>query len=143
MKTETKEVFITDDGREFTNRAEAEKHEKAEAAASAHRTYWHIAHNPDLTEGRGMYGSTYVKCEGVAPYNAEMLMQDYCFRTFGSPAAFVQGCALTPNWKLRQIDRDAFLQPRDARVGDYSHKAKTITLRPTLKSGLLEEDPAP
>lgn len=140
MRTETKAVFITDDGREFTSKAEAEKYEAAEAAASARRTYWHISHTPDLTEGRGMYGALYVQCEGVEPHNAEMLMQDYCFRSFGSPVAFVQGCAPMPNWKLSKSTKERFQQPINARVGDYSYKAKKVVLKPTLKPGLLEEE---
>lgn len=142
MRSETKEVFITDDGREFTDKSAAEKHETEETAKERRRTYWHVSHKPDLTEGRGMYGSLYVRCEEVEPYNAEMLMLDYCFRVLGSPVAFVQGCAPMPNWQLRKIESAAFHAPRDAKVGDYSHKAKSITLRPTLKPGLLEEVPA-
>lgn len=121
MRAEQREVYFADDGTMFDAEKACQEYEAEIAKRAKLTTYWRVTHNPDLTEGRGHYGALYIECYGPE-YDAEVWVSDWCYRTFGRPLAFVQGCAAIESWYLRKIDRDKFLSPSDQRVGDYSHK---------------------
>ena len=105
-------------------------------------TYWRVVHNPDLTEGRGYYGLTLIECYGNLHYCDDAFINDYCYRTFGRPIAFVQGCAPTENWKLFKIDEEKFSQKGQyAQVGDYKYDAKRIKIvMGNREEGLINEE---
>lgn len=98
-------------------------------------TYWRIINEPDLTEGRGHYGSIYVKVKVPQYTDPKLMLEDYCYRTFGRPVAFVQGCAPISNWSIHEIDRVKWLEGGEIRVGDYSYKSAKLE----LKMGAREE----
>ena len=120
MKTETREVYVADDGALFSDADACADHEKRIRDLAAKTSYWAVIHNPDLDEGRGYYGRNYIECFGPEG-EAELLVKDWCYRTYGSPAAFVQGCSLMENWSLARLDKGAWIAAKKARVGDCSY----------------------
>ncbi|CUJ01638.1 hypothetical protein [Achromobacter aegrifaciens] len=140
MKPINKLIYQADDGKIFQTAGECEKYE-ADIAARAKRTsYWRVSHNPDLTEGRGMYGSISLEVYGP-DYSADLWVRDWCFRTFGRPIAFVQGVSPMSNWTATQIDREAFMRGGEGRVGDSRTPGtrKRLVCGPR-ETGLIEED---
>ena len=135
MKTKTQKIYIADDGKEFTTQIECENYEAKLKEEEKTTSYWKIVNLPDLTEGRGHYGLIYVKVR-VGQYDSPKLMlEDFCYRTFGRPVAFIQGCSPIENWYIQQIDKAKWLEGGEIKVGDYLYKSKTIT----LKMGAREE----
>ena len=126
-------VYRTLDGREFTNKAEAEKHEAAVAEREEQTTFWHVTHHPDLTEGRGWYGSAVLEVYVATKWWPVLaLVEDYCARQFGRRVQFVQGCSAMEGWMLTKLDDRAMFDRQAkgaAQVGDYKYPTKTIKLR--------------
>lgn len=90
MKTKTQEIYVADDGKEFTTAVECEKYEAMLKEETKTTSYWRVVYKPDLTEGRGFYGLMYVKISKIAPHeDPKVWLMDYCFRTIGRPIAFV------------------------------------------------------
>lgn len=76
-------IYIAKDGKEFTDKAACEKHEKKLDS----QQLWSVTHNPDLSEGRGYYGRTYLHTESASLDEVD----DFCFKKFGSKCVYVQG----------------------------------------------------
>lgn len=127
MKKETRAVFIADDGKIFDDEKDCQKYEEAIKKREKKTSYWIVTHNPDLTEGRGYYGITFLEVYGPE-HGAELWVRDFCFRKFGRPIAFVQGVSAIANWSLSKADREKFLQGGSTSVGDYAYKADTLRL---------------
>ncbi len=126
MKTENSTVYIADDGKRFATETECKNYEETVIKRKKSLKFFYIVHGPDLTEGRGMYGLTYMAIESTyVPINAIM---DYCFFTFGRPVAFVQGCAETDNWTVYPTDEAEFNKwpQKKMHVGDYKYPAKVL-----------------
>lgn len=128
MKQVTRTVYEADDGTIFDSEADCNKHEAKVAERAKRTTYWRVSHNPDLTEGRGHYGCTFLEVYGPE-WGLHELVEDYCFRTYGRPVAFVQGCSPMRNWSLSKLTREQFLKDEPlGRVGDYLHRGDRIQL---------------
>lgn len=106
MRIEQKLVFIADDGQEFTDENACEAYEAEQKRLADTTSYWSVIHNPDLTEGRGHYAVTKVKCVGPQKHEVRMFMEDWCYRTMGRPVAFVQGAAPVANWRLTESKKE-------------------------------------
>lgn len=116
---------------------------ESEAACKAYEdelkrvTYWVIRHSPDLTEGRGTTRLTCVKV--ITPYgdnDAQMWMDDYCFRVHGRPIAFAQGASACPSWTLTKADKARF----DRHTTEAEHdRYGTVTVA-LLKIQQLDKD---
>lgn len=69
--------------------------------------FWLIQHNPDLNETGYLRNRTYLKTtwEGHKMQRACELemVRDWCHERFGNEVAYVQGCAVTLNWKFHEI----------------------------------------
>lgn len=117
-------VYVADDGKQFLNKHQCELHEEN----LAQYTYWAVNHNPDLTEGRGFYQTTYLKVKCRFKHATESLLIDHCFNTYGNKTSFVMGVSPTPNWILFKSTAEKFQKAEKPRVGDYHHKAVQITL---------------
>lgn len=127
MRTEHKEIYIAEDGTVFQSKSECLKYEADIEKQQKVTTYWRIAYNPDLTEGRGWSGVMYVECVGPE-YDAELWMRDWCHRTIGRPLAFVQGCVAMDNWRLIPVTRQEFMKPKPIGIGDSLFKPETKRL---------------
>jgi hypothetical protein len=104
MKEIKKTVYVTDDGKEFTNRKEAELHETKTKDVK----YFLVSYAPDLTEGRGLQnkGILMVHSKGCQ----SMFAEHYCYQKFGNKIEFVMGVygsnAITQNWSIREINKE-------------------------------------
>lgn len=128
MKTLETTVYVADDGKVFSRQDECEKYEKEIERKEKLTTYWRVTHKPDLTEGRGNYGLTMIEVYGDLSYCENVYINDYCYRTFGRPIAFVQGCSPTENWNVLKIDKNLFNSMTNTRVGDYKYDAQRVKL---------------
>lgn len=142
MKSKKVTVYEAFDGKIFTDEKECTKYEETEKKRVERIRYYKVIHNPDLTEGRGHYGLTLIECEIFNKWCEFELINDWCYRTFKRPIAYVQGCSPIFNWKLHQIAKSEF-DNKNARimVGDYSYEAKRIYLIEGEKElGLIEKN---
>lgn len=97
MKTETREVFVADDGKVFDKAEDCMRHEmavKEHAKQIEAMGVYVIDHSFDLTEGRGYFGLTILVTD--ASYN-EILQ--YCIDRYGHPLCDFYGRD-QPAWHL-------------------------------------------
>lgn len=97
--------WTAEDGREFDNEIDCVNHE---ATLQGSRTYWRIRYCPDLTETGCCQRHILVTFYTRFSYEAQMLIDDYCQRTYGRSLAYVQGASMCHNWQLDSIDKDLF-----------------------------------
>lgn len=128
MKTKTQKIYIADDGKEFTSEIDCKKYEEQMRKEEKTTSYWQIVNQPDLTERRGHYGLIIAKVQVGEYDDPEILLEDYCFRTFGRPIAFAQGCSPIFNWRILKVDIKKWNEPGKIRVGDYSYDGQKIWL---------------
>jgi hypothetical protein len=130
MKVKETKVYIADDGKVFTDEVDCTLYEKKLEEERANTTYWRVMHTPDLTEGRGYYGLTFLKVKKSKYFNTETLVRDFCYRLLGRPIAFIMGCSLMENWILAESTETDF-NKKDSRifVGDNSYPAKYMELK--------------
>jgi hypothetical protein len=127
VTTATKQVTIytAKDGKEFMDEDSCRQYE-LELSRKFH--YFHVVHSPDLCEGRGYYGLTFVAVE-CDEYMAVSYVNDWCFKKFGSPVAYAQGVSPMPNWTVhRSTCNDYTATSRHIRVGDYKYPAEHVLL---------------
>lgn len=91
------------DGKTFTNKAEAEKHEAAVLQRAKHMTYWAVSHGADLTEGRGMQAFTILEIYTPDYPDVQIWVEDFCHRTFGRRLQFIMGVSPCAGWNLRRL----------------------------------------
>lgn len=129
MKTKNSTIYIAEDGKEFTDLISCLNYEKKVSEELIKTTYWHVIHGPDLTEGRGYYGLTYIKVVKSSYPETKDFVEDFCYRTYGRKIAFVQGCSPMVNWVLSESNREKFLKKDSSiSVGDYRYPAKHLKL---------------
>ena len=142
MREETKSVYIAEDGKIFDNPVDCEKYELELKKEEKTTSYWRVIHGPDLTEGRGYSKMTLVKVCGVE-YESyrQVLITDWCFRTMGRMAAFIQGVAPMANWTVSKIDKEQYNDSNAyIQIGDYRHIAnRKILIQGEREIGLIEE----
>ena len=128
MKPVTRTVFEAEDGKIFEDAAACETYEAEVKAREKRTTYWRVTHKPDLTEGRGHYGCTFLEVYGPE-WSQQDLVEDFCYRTYGRPVAFVQGVSPMRNWSVFKMTREKFLQEEPtSRVGDFTHMGDRVRL---------------
>lgn len=136
MKEETRTVFVAEDGKPFDTAAECKTHEDyltSQKQRLEKIRFFRVVHSPDLTEGRGWYGLTYIAMEATESYSKddiEIWLRDFCFTQFGHAMQLVQGCSPMPGWRYWEVSKEEFLQwsTKKISVGDYSYKAKAVFL---------------
>jgi len=123
MRISTVEIrkYIADDGAVFYNEEDCEKYEKIVW------NYYLVTAGPDLTEGRGYYKSHLIKVAGYKDI-ALCKVQDWCFKTYGSPLAYVQGVSEIPNWIISETTPLLYQRGTSTSVGDYRYESTQITL---------------
>lgn len=110
MKTETRtlELFIADDGTEFTDEEKCRRYEIDVLNRRKNIKYYRVNHSPDLTEGRGYYAITHVAIEEASRLS-EYLVRDWCQDYFGRHVAFVMGVQPMPNWIVSEMKESDYL----------------------------------
>ena len=123
MNISTVEIkkYIADDGTSFDNEKDCENYEKTVW------NYYLITASPDLTEGRGYYKTHLVKVAGHKDL-ALCKVQDWCFKTYGPPLAYVQGVSEIPNWIIHESTALLYKRGTCSYVGDYQYSSTQITL---------------
>lgn len=137
VETITKEIYKTEDGKVFESKEDVEAHENKLKEEESKTSYWKISYKPDLTEGRGYYGGVYVKIVGGTQIYHNLYLETYCFEKIGGKVALVQGCSVTPNWSIREIDRNSFNQKCEHSVGDYYYKPEVLEFEVEYKKETL------
>lgn len=105
MKTEKREVYISDDGKVFETVEACQAHEREEAAKArriANLKVWLVSSGFDGTEGRGYGCVTYIITDTGLP---EILQ--YCFDRFGQPLTNWYGDGYYEAWRLHQKEMTA------------------------------------
>lgn len=94
--------------------------------------YWAVYHNADLTETGRLRNKTYIKTVWggfPAQQSAEReILEDFCFKRFGSKVVYVQGVAATAGWALHESTVDEFEAARPLKWGGYTTKTEQLTL---------------
>lgn len=119
MKQETRSVYVAEDGKVFDSETECSAHEEVltkEKLRLKKIKFYSISHSPDLTEGRGLFGCTYLAIEDDYYHNHYML--DYCKKNFGDSVQFVQGACPIPGWEFREITLEQFSKWQE---NEYNH----------------------
>lgn len=128
MKEVTRKIYEAEDGKVFEDAAACQRYEAEIKEREKRTSYWRVTHKPDLTEGRGYYGCTFLEVYGPE-WAQQELVEDYCYRTHGRPVAFVQGVSPMRNWSVAKLTREQFLKNEPSgRVGDYEHKGDRVQL---------------
>jgi hypothetical protein len=128
MREEMRKVYVSEeDNKSFDTKEECQTHIdelNKNKERIKNMKFYAVNHTPDLTEGRGYYGLTFIAIE--TKYNHENWLLDYCFTHFGNAIQMIQGCSPTNGWSFREITFDDYTswEHRSARVGDYSYSAK-------------------
>ena len=129
MREEMRKVFVSEeDNRSFETQEECQKHIDGLNAIKdrlRNMKFYRVTHSPDLTEGRGYYGLTYIAIE--TKYDHENWFMDYCYTHFGKAIQMVQGCSPIAGWVFDYaIDVEEFLNWKEkvTSVGDYTYSAK-------------------
>lgn len=113
-------VYRSDDGIDFTNVEACLAHEKRMVDTKL----FCVTHSPDLTEGRGYYGTTYILAEHASLEEIE----DFCYRHFGRKVVYAMGVqsAKMNNWNVTEVDKKT--PKHGSRVGDYENAFDMMTL---------------
>lgn len=100
MKTETRTVYTTNDGRTFFEESEAKRHEER----LNHTKAYLVRYAPDLNETGRLNEEGYIVCH--ARWSNELWVEDWLYRKFGNRVALVQGVSPTPNWTFTKVDME-------------------------------------
>jgi len=128
MLKETMTMYRSDDGKLYETEELAKTADDVFEKLSKYTTFWVINHSPDLTEGRGYYGRTYVKVFNDSYIDTIDWMTDYCFNIYGKKITYVMGVSPIGNWNISQVEQEHWNNATDARVGDYKYKAEKLEL---------------
>lgn len=129
IKTKQIELYVADDGKEFLSKDEAIAYENEVLSRKKNICCFRISHNPDLTEGRGYAGLTYLFVECNDPYH-ELMVLNWCITNFGSPLAFVQGVSRMPKWVIDELKNNSCWPDIKnlgfGSIGDVKYPAKAV-----------------
>lgn len=105
MKSETREVYVADDGKVFETIDACQAHER-EIAANKKRIerlkVWLVSSAFDGTEGRGYHRTTYIITDA-----AMAVVIEYCLGRFGRPLSGWYGDDFYETWHLRPDEMTA------------------------------------
>ena len=143
MRTETKEVYIADDGKQFATVEECQAHERRlveQEKRIAGLMVYRVRHSFDGTEGRGYYGNTIIVTDSGLP---EVIQ--YCLDRWGQPLTGWYGDGYYQAWHLHKDDGDdalsrALSDARAVPAFSYAHKATDLVL---LSQAPVEHDQLP
>ncbi|OJY66397.1 hypothetical protein [Rhizobium sp. 60-20] len=126
MKTETRQIYVSDDGKVFDTVEACQAHERDEAAKArrlANLKVYTVSHGFDATEGRGYGAMTYIITDADMP----VLIQ-YCLDRYGRPLSSWYGDGFHEVWFLSQRDSysaaDAIKRAKEPHAGIGSTSAR-------------------
>lgn len=91
------DIYITSDKKEFFKESDANRHEK-----SISTKYVLVGYAPDLNDTGRL--TKYGVLEVVnGRFHDETIATDFCYETFGSKKAYVQGVSITENWDVVRV----------------------------------------
>ncbi len=140
MEEVQKIIYKTFDGQIFEDKTVAEKHELALKKEAENTTYWRLSYKPDLTEGRGYYGTFHIKIVGFSKTNHKMYLEDWCYEKLGRRVALIMGCAPIENWNIYESTIEKFTACVGGSVGDYAYSASQRVLKPAESMRHLIEE---
>lgn len=109
MEEKKSTVYVALDGKEFTNKKDAESYEEY----LKHIKYYEVYEGADLTEGRNWYRNT-LHITVTALNSHDLFLENYLYETYGNRIAFVQGFkgsnAIVENWLYTEITREEFVE---------------------------------
>lgn len=101
MKEIKSTIYITDDGKEFTNKKEAMEHE----SRLNNVKYFVVRYSPDLTEGRGLQKAGLVMVHAKGSHRE--FVEHWCYQNFGNRIDFCMGVygsnAIMAAWSIREV----------------------------------------
>lgn len=98
MKTITKELYVSDDGKEFLTVEACVAHEKyVNYLNNKVFTVYPVNHSFDATEGRGYYGLTYILLDDEFSI---MDVIEFCIKTYGEISRSWYGARTYKAWRL-------------------------------------------
>jgi hypothetical protein len=100
MRKEVTEIYITEDGKKFTDESEAKLHEKALGRRKAYR----VDYCPDLNETGRTMKSGYLLVD--ASWGHDEWAEYFLYGKFGNRIALVQGSAPTVSWRFSKVEAD-------------------------------------
>lgn len=96
--------------------------------------YWYVPYGADCTETGMTQNRAYIRTSwGGHPnhYQKELeaaQIRDFCRQKFGAEVAYVQGCAPTLNWMVRESTREQWEKSERQRWGGYLTTSLRISL---------------
>lgn len=108
--------------------------------------YWFVNHNADLTETGTHMNKTYIKTvwEGFPAQQAaeREILEDFCFKRFGSKVVYVQGVAPTVGWVIYESTVEEFEAALPIKWGGWATKTFKLIMgigKPEIKVYLEQE----
>ena len=133
------ETFIAKDGKEFLTEKECIAYENKQETIYKNIKYFRAYSNPDLTEGRGLYGNLFIAVLCTNYLHQERALK-YMIDKFKTPIAYVQGVAPIKNFSVpSEITKEDYEKAQAGKVGDYYNKSEKIFISETE----LEDFPSP
>ena len=105
MRTETREVYISDDDKVFDNLNACQDHERQiieNKRRIINLRVYVVSSSFDTTEGRKYFNTTYI----ITDANYAVVLE-YCFDTFGSPLSKWYNNSYYENWIIHQAPMNA------------------------------------
>jgi hypothetical protein len=100
MKKQTAEIYITDDGKKFTDESEAKRHEMA----LSRMRFYRVKYCPDLNETGHCMKQGFLLVD--ASWGHDEWAEHFLYEKFGNKIALVQGSAPTLNWHFQKVSAD-------------------------------------
>jgi hypothetical protein len=104
MREEKQTIYITDDGKAFTDKKEATIHE---TKLNNVKNYL-VRYSPDLTEGRGFQAAGIVMVHAKGSHKE--FVEHWCYKKFGNRIDFCMGAygsnAITDSWDIKEASED-------------------------------------
>jgi len=125
MKTVTKNVYVADDGKEFTTEAECLSHERAKRTLAQRLRLlkvYSISHGFDATEGKGYFAKTFI----ISDAKFQVVLQ-YCFDKFGPILRPWYGDSFFEEWIISESSLSAAQALQEqGKVPHYAHRPTEV-----------------
>jgi len=114
MTKETVTMYRSDNGNLYQTEQLALSADKDYEKMAKYTTFWLVEHSPDLIQGGGYGGRTFIKafCDDYA-IDTLSWMNDYCFKNFGDKIQYIQNAYPIVGWSFVQITQKDWENPID------------------------------
>lgn len=137
-ETVTKTIFIPEDGKEFVNQEDCEKHEKYVKEVLSKIKYFCIRCNPDLTETGYFMHKIYTAVLSKHSFHKEIAFE-YALGKFGGfLGESVQGYGYQPRFSVSEVTKEDYEECSATVWGGTPLKSEKIFLSPEPVEGFPE-----